>query len=66
MWGGFPKSLTDKMQTQGLTIHAHSFSVSVATFKSHKHLNDSWTITLTDTLGLDDGTSIKYIGSMEH
>lgn len=64
MWGAFPKTTTDKMVSQGLVLHAHSFSVRVDSFEN-SILNDTWKITQSDTLALEDGSSVKFIGSME-
>ena len=49
---------------RGLALHAHSFAISVDTFKSTSGLNDEMKITQTDVLS-KDGKIVEFVNAME-
>lgn len=44
----FPSSLRDKMETDGLVLHAHTYSTSIDTFVKKSGLRDEMIVTQTD------------------
>ena len=64
LWGTFPEYLREAMEDHKLSLHAHSFSVSVPTFH-RTSLDETMTITQTDNYTLANMSRSSFVDSME-
>lgn len=63
----FPEYLLRHMQTDGLALHAHTYSVSTDTYNRIPGLKNEMVVTQTDEWHNDKtGEDIPFIAAMEH
>ena len=66
MFGTYPSSLKKKMESEGVALHAHTYSVSMETFNKTKGLKKEMKVIQTDTWKRpSDGKNIEFIDAME-
>ena len=66
MFGSYPPSLLKKMETNGVALHAHTYSVSLETYNKTKILKKEMKVIQTDTWKRpSDGKMIEFIDAME-
>lgn len=66
MFGSYPVDLLHKMETNGVALHAHTYSVSLETYNKTKGLKKEMKVLQTDTWKRpSDGKKIEFIDAME-
>lgn len=68
----WPKELRDQMEEEGLALHAHTYSTSMATYEGTPGLRDEMIVTQTDIWHDEKNVSgspsaeVPFIAAMEH